>query len=392
LSSDLNGNVESPEYYFSDDAHARQAIDLVMLTHGWRRFRWNDALRNEPVIKYLPEHHGHVVRGKITNDNGTPAAFTRASVSSPDKVIQISPSISDKDGRVKFELSDFWGARQLIAQLQSEKPAHITIDNPFSENVAEQTPKKITLDPRMKKSLLERSVFMQTQDIYYEGQRDRFYPASRDTTAFYGKANETYLLDDYTRFPVMEEVMREYVPGVRVRRQDGKFIFVLVDVVSKNIMHGEPLILLDGVMVQSADAIMSFDPRNVKKLEVVTKPYYLGATTQSGIVSYTTYNGDLAGFTIDPNSLVIDYDGLQLQREFLQPVYVTDKQRLDKTPDFRNLLAWYPDVKTNSDGKLDLQFFTSDLTGDYIVVMEGLTRDGVAGSGTCSFSVRDGGQ
>ncbi len=48
---------------------------------------------------------------------------------------------------------------------------------------------------------------------------EQFAKATVDYTLSYGKADEHFNLDDYTRFPVMEEVMREYVPGVLVRKK-----------------------------------------------------------------------------------------------------------------------------------------------------------------------------
>ncbi len=41
LSSELKGEVYNPAHYFSDfKPQKKQQLDLVMLTHGWRRFKW----------------------------------------------------------------------------------------------------------------------------------------------------------------------------------------------------------------------------------------------------------------------------------------------------------------------------------------------------------------
>src|SRR5690606_39178638 len=64
LSSDLNGNVEFPEYYFdTNNPDVHEARDLLMLTHGWRRFTWSDILKQKPVLTYVPEYRSHVVTG-----------------------------------------------------------------------------------------------------------------------------------------------------------------------------------------------------------------------------------------------------------------------------------------------------------------------------------------
>src|SRR6202008_1533246 len=54
LSSELKGHVHNPAYYFSSDEDSvKQQLDLVMLTNGWRRFKWEEAVsRKLPSMKY----------------------------------------------------------------------------------------------------------------------------------------------------------------------------------------------------------------------------------------------------------------------------------------------------------------------------------------------------
>ena len=45
LSSELKGEVYNPAYYFSNKSdQISQHLDLVMLTHGWRRFKWDEIV------------------------------------------------------------------------------------------------------------------------------------------------------------------------------------------------------------------------------------------------------------------------------------------------------------------------------------------------------------
>ncbi|HEV3251208.1 MAG TPA: hypothetical protein VGZ71_09675, partial [Puia sp.] len=128
-------------------------------------------------------------------------------------------------------------------------------------------------------------------------------------------------------------------------------------------------------------------PLKIKKLEIVTREYYLGSMAASGIMSYTTYKGDLDGFQLDPSSLVLEYEGIQLKREFYSPIYETDNQIASRMPDFRNLLYWSPDIKTDARGKEQFSFYSSDQKGRYRVVLQGITSDGLAGSQTFTFEV-----
>ncbi len=66
LSSDIKGYVYNPAYYFSSTADSvQQHLDLVMMTNGWRRFKWEDITAGKwPVIKNYPKPYV-TVDGKI---------------------------------------------------------------------------------------------------------------------------------------------------------------------------------------------------------------------------------------------------------------------------------------------------------------------------------------
>jgi uncharacterized protein YfaS (alpha-2-macroglobulin family) len=108
----------------------------------------------------------------------------------------------------------------------------------------------------------------------------------------------------------------------------------------------------------------------------------------SGIVSYTTYKGDLGGFQLDPRALVLSYEGVQGKKEFYAPRYDIVEQQKSRVPDFRNLLHWSPQIITDSQGKQAINFYSSDQTGTYKVVVQGMTKNGVAGSKTMMFEVK----
>ncbi len=59
LTGDIKGYVHNPYYYFSDSSDSvAQHLDLVMLTHGWRRFKWDQLEKGKlPVIKYPEQYY-----------------------------------------------------------------------------------------------------------------------------------------------------------------------------------------------------------------------------------------------------------------------------------------------------------------------------------------------
>jgi len=226
------------------------------------------------------------------------------------------------------------------------------------------------------------------QNAYLTDYLQRFdAPWNPDSTAFYGQPDKKYFLDDYTRFNTMEEVMREYVSDVSVHRSQQKFHFRVLNSPHQLFFNEDPLMLMDGVVVFDADKIMAYDPLKVKKIEVVGREYYFGQMIASGIISWSTYKGDLDGFQIDPNAVAVEYEGLQMQREFYSPIYETDGQVNSRMPDFRNLLYWSPDLKTNADGSVQISFYSSDRQGRYIGFIQGMSADGKAGSQSFEFEV-----
>lgn len=387
LGSDVPGMAPIPAYYFQSEGRKQNEIDLVMLTNGWRRFDWKNILQTRPMISFLPEVREHIITGTITRD-GERMRGVFAQLGSPGKIIRAYGSWSNPKGEFNFEIKDFYGPRRIIVQKKTDSTQNyrINIDDPFSPASGERM-QPLILSDTFKDALLARSIAMQVQDVYYyDAYGKRTELPLVDSSAFYGQADATYYLDDYTRFPVMEEVMREYVPGVFVRKRKDGFHFVVVDDINGGVLAGDPMVLVDGVPVQDVDDVMRMDPLRVKKLEVIKRPYYLGQSVFSGIISYTTYQGDLGGLELDPRSVTLDYDGLQLKRQFHNPEYSRD-QRNNRMPDQRHLLHWEPEITTDENGQHQLEFYTSDATGRYVIVVEGIDRNGYSGTSMSYFSV-----
>ncbi|WP_428654351.1 hypothetical protein [Runella sp.] len=392
LTSDLKGNIESPGYYFINSGQdVDQALDNLMLTHGWRRFNWEE-IGKKTVYSYIPEHGGHFISGKVIDTKtGLPARYIPTYLAAPSKRAQLFVSRSDSSGRISYEMKHFFGSREIIVQTntQIDSTYRIEINSPFSEKVSSYSLPPFTFNAGWKNNLLTRSINMQAQNAFIPKSALQVNTGETDTLAFYGVPDEKYFLDAYTRFPTVEEVMREYVPGVGVRKRHGHFHFLVFDKLQPGVVFDEdPLIMLDGIPVFDTDKIMAFDPLKIRKLEVIDGLYYLGPMAFTGVVSYTTYKGDLAGFPLDPHALVLSYEGVQGKKEFYSPLYETSDQLKSRTPDFRNLLYWSPQVITDEQGKKSVSFYSSDQAGTYKVVLQGMNKTGLAGSKTFTFEVK----
>jgi hypothetical protein len=230
---------------------------------------------------------------------------------------------------------------------------------------------------------------MQAQNIYATDSIRRFSaPGLADTLPFFGKAEFTYRLDDYKRFTTMEEVLREYVMSINVVLRNGKLYMSMWDEAAQTVYTDNILVLLDGVPLMNYDKIFSYDPLKVRKLDVVPRRYQVGGINFKGVASFETYQAKFDGFDLTPGVIAVDYEGLQLQREFYSPVYETDADRQRRLPDFRSTLYWQPDVSTDTTGQRTIEFYTSDQPGKFVVVLQGFDATGKPVSTTSSFIVK----
>ena len=394
LKSDLKGNVESPAYYLNtNDAISKEALDNLMLTHGWRRFVWQDLLQNTtPSVEFLPEIDGHIINGRIVDTRtNAPAIDIMTYLAVPGKKLHIYGSKSNSTGQIRFYTRDIFGPSELVVQTkyQQDSTYKIDISNPFFEKYSSSGPYDLNLSEKFKSRILNQSVSSQVQTIFAADKLKTFYPALTDSTAFYIKSDKTYLLDNFVRFNTMEEVLREYVTEVPLIRQKDDFT-ILVRVrphpndYPRNV---EPLILLDGVPVfDRGNKIIKYDPKKVRELEVVAKRYFLGPLMFNSILNFKTYKGNLPDFQLDTRATVMDYEGMQLEREFYSPLYETKVS--ERLPDFRNVLYWSPNLKIDSNGKKSISFYTSDQQNKYTIVVQGISPEGKLGASKIEILVK----
>ena len=398
LASDLRGRIESPNYYF-EHSEDTTALDDLLLSQGWRRFRWEQGgHRESPSFRYVPEYDGAILSGKVVDaGKGTAGKHVNVYLSVPGTRTQFATAVSDDEGRVNFGLRDFYGGQEVIVQTDPGVDSQYRVDliSPFLDMYAEAAP-PLLLSAAAAAAVPDRELAVRVLNRYGGMRLKQFsFPPGVDTVPFYNKADYTYLLDNYTRFTTMEEVLREYVTNIQVRRRGGHFEIGVFNMpasqpidpgpIALQVFDKNPLVLLDGVPVFNMDTLMTLDPLKIRRLETLQRRCFLGAATFDGILNWTTYKGDLAGYVLDPRATVVDYEGLQLQREFYSPVYGTEEERKSHLPDFRNVLYWSPSLDGETHGAT---FYSSDIPGRYRVVVEGLSPEGRMGTATTEFEVK----
>ena len=394
LSSDIRGYIENPEWYFTHSGEQAEAtMDNLMLTQGWRKFKWEDVIQaHPPDAEYIPEWTGHLINAKITDRiSGQPIENQDVYLAGPGIKSQLAGCISNKKGQLLFDLPHLLGSNVIVLQAENRSDSNYRLDvmNPFSEKISGLPFPPFKADQKLANELVYYNVGTQVQNIYSLSSLIKFKsPNYSDTTSFFGEPDKKYFLDDYTRFNTMEEVVREYVAGISVHKRQNKFYFRILNDQQKLFFDQDPLIVLDGVPIFDATEVMNIDPLRIKKIEVVNRKFFLGSLVASGIFALYSYNNDMAGLQLSNRALILEYDGLQLEREFYSPKYEASQNGSKRVPDFRTVLAWDPNIQIGKTGESKITFYSSDRKGKYMGIVEGLNKNGLAGSTQFFFEVQ----
>jgi hypothetical protein len=186
-------------------------------------------------------------------------------------------------------------------------------------------------------------------------------------------------VDDYVSFATMDEMIREIIPALKVRKLKGREIVQMG--LQQGIPESEPLYIIDGVATKDTPFFLSLKPVDLLTVKLITNPAKLatlGLMSRSGIVIIETKSGN-ARLPFDPSRFV---EGINRPISFKQPIHNNTRR-----PDFRSTIYWDPTVKTDANGKALVEFECSDDLNGVNVRIDGTTTDGrpFSGNATVNF-------
>jgi hypothetical protein len=376
-------------YFNGPTAEVSEAINYLLIT-GHNEVTFSKAANELDSVAFLPEYRAPLVQGKIKDEkNNQPVGGILGYLSAIGKSNMFYVARSKYDGTAYFELRNFYGKHEMIAQCRNENGSVYSLEilSPYSQEFLTLEIPELELNENMESWLIQQSQNMQLSHAYSDYYHAWTKADLLDSGFFYGEPDATYFLDDYTRFPVMEEVMREYVNGILVRKNRDGFYFMVNDpALSINYKEG-PLILLDGIPVFDADDIIALDPLSIQKIETIRGGFTKGYLNCHGIVSYSSYKGDLGGYKPPDFVTKLEMDGLQIRKSYIYPDYENLTDRNNRMPDFRNNLYWIPDMVRRSQQNEVVKFYTSDAITEYAIVINGISKNGIPYSAKATFMV-----
>jgi hypothetical protein len=325
--------------------------------------------------RLLPDLRGELVSGRITDKaTGQPLVKKLVSLSGPAKRFSFLMSTTDSDGRYYFNVhgveSNFLLMKVMGADMEEVVVQH---DSEFLEDYDRFAPPKLALDTSLRALIEKRYLSAQIENAFYAVKTDSIKNPD-DVFPFFITADHVYHLDDFTRFPTMDDVFREVVPEVVVKVRDGSYSLLVKNSVSGYRFTNEPLMLIDGVPINDANILMHYDPLQIKTITLVTRHYFYGGLEADGIVSIQTYEGEAKNLPVN-NMIRVNYIQVQSPKVCFTPDY-EGRTDLTRVPDFRTQLYWNPDIYIAPGDSQTLTFFTNDVEGKYAVEIAGVSSAG----------------
>lgn len=328
------------------------------------------------------ENEGRIVRAKATV-NGLPAVHIPMVASIKGNGTVLATATTDDKGIATFILPLTFDESILVLEPEGNAPTGVAI----SELTEPTTPGTIAfpclqLRAEMRADIEARLLNTRVLNRFYVDGSKAYEAPDRDTSAFYGKPDFRYRLDDYVRFPNMEEVIGEIIPEARVVKEKGNRVLQVLNLPFKTFFGSEALILLDGVPLRDSKKILDADPLLIRSIEVVTHFFVVGNQEFRGIIHFRSYKGDMAGITLSPGDLSVPFRGNQDAVRLNTPEKVS---RTDRMPDMRNLLV--KDAVSADQVKNGFRFYTSDAEGEYRILVRGRKENGESATGSATITV-----
>lgn len=327
---------------------------------------WNYADARKILPQDIP---GVQVNAKVTNSAGQPVEGVQVLSSLLSNQADLGYAVSNKDGQLSFVHPYHYADPPLVLTPLGQENYKFALETARDSFDVNWNLPVLDLPLRFDPAISDRLTQLTVSQAYQQGQKTKLMATQIDTTDFYGAPDKRYILDNYTRFPDMQEILQEFIPEVRVKRNGDKPILQVVNMPYKQYFEQEALVLLDGVPVTDIAQLLSLDPLKIYAIDVVARKFFLEKMQFHGIVHYKTYKTDLAGYRMPARQMVFDMQGLGLPTVPAYPL-LTDP----RIPDLRNTIFWL--APGSLPGKR-FRFSTLDATGTYQIRVTGLNRDGV---------------
>ncbi|MDH5379517.1 MAG: hypothetical protein OEW75_01615 [Cyclobacteriaceae bacterium] len=372
--SDFSRLNKSPEYHTMAIGDYRQDELDVFLMNPNTLLNYSTSKE----VEFLPEKGTELLSGKITDNNNNAIANEIMTMTIPGSEFQFHTSKTDDLGRFTFLFnSPDVDTKIYIGSQKARDDIHFTIEDKWKINLPDLKFPTLNADSIQILEIVERSIQVQLLNAYEESKTDSTWYNPIEEFAPY---KFFFNLDDYNRFPTLKDHIVEYIPTVGIRKDIINFLLPFATK-SERYPH---LLLLDGVPV-SDEKILEFNPYKLKTIGVINNRYFLGPLIADGVLSMTTFDGNMSDFNPGNSVYSLTLDKINKPFEIEYPVYPNPSFK--NMPDKRVQLFWKGPFHLIEEKNISVEFYTSDLTGKFEIVIEGFTDEGIPISSKTEFEV-----
>lgn len=340
--------------------------------------------------QYLAELEGNLLSGylrlKATDE---PLKNTPVSLSFVGKTARCQFGKTNETGMFNFVVKES-GLNEIVIQPLSPDVSgyYIELLQPFISTFSNISIAPFYLDSTRIDDINRVVIATQINNIYQPFGQVSHETVTKTIPDFFGKPENTIKMSDYIELTSLREVVKEIMPNVYTLRQNGKYDFKLINKFRGQPFENKPLVLVDGVPVYDFEKVLAISSKDIERADIINTRYFFSENIFDGIISFITRKGNLSVLDFDNSVFRQVFEGCQPESTFYSPDYSSDKVRNNRIPDFRNTLFWTPDLHTGIDGKAKVEFYTSDESSEYSIIVKGVKADGSTGYASASFTVR----
>jgi hypothetical protein len=407
LTSDIKGYIEKPNYYFNHpDEKTAADLDVLMQTQGYRRFSYDGIMSDKyPAINFLPEA-GINITGTLRAANGIPVKGGNVKLLIADKNFSAN-AVTNADGRFGFQNVVFLDSAKI--NLSARNNTHssdlvLTIDGdpgqrvPFNVNKPDEILNiDSTLSAYLKNSKAQFKSSNTLKEVVIKDTRIVKKISHRDFSSLASLSSEPDHLipgDLLKGCATALECITSLAMGMTF--DNGNFY------VSRDFGQGKRTpaqIFLRGTPVD-VNALYSVNVNEIESVEIFTKDE-LGminsAYNTNGVIVVNMKKApeatkvslqDLKQLLPQQNDITFVPKGYAAVRTFYLPRYSGPRERQPSRADTRSTIYWNPNIITDKAGTASLEYFNSDGTGTYRVIIEGIDKDGNIGRQLFRYTVK----
>jgi hypothetical protein len=324
---------------------------------------------------FLPEQRGELFYGQVTSKaDGKPAIDKTVIISLPGKEHLLKSAVTDQSGHFYTYIRKDYKNPLGIVQVLDEGNHNVQIKKQRTLDFSKLRFANTTINTSFEAAIIERSVHNQIENAYFVLKPDSILPRD-EIDVFDGGIPEVFQLDEYTRFPTLQETFVEILNTVGYR-DGGRYIRVAQEFEKFDEPYNDfpAIVLIDGVYISDHSAIRDFDANSITTIKVLRDQLVLGATQYQGIVAIETDTGEFYNDFEQSNAIKKPLDLPRPQKKYYKQQYAPSDAEA-RIPDYRHLLLWEPTL-TVEENTQTIEFHTSDVGGEYEVLMEGFTTYG----------------